>query len=132
MSGGSPSELLRRLFELYEREGVEAVLPLVAPDAVLVVPPTMSAEPDTYEGHEGTRRYFAGFDGAIDDVQFTLREAHDETPTSVLAAMEVKGVGATTGIPIALDVVLECHVRGGRVVRMVAHPDIATARRESR
>lgn len=123
-----PSELLRRLFELYEREGVEAVLPLVAEDAELVVPPSMSAEPDTYRGHDGTRRYFAGFDGAIDDVRFTLREMHDETPDSVLAVMEVKGVGATTGIPISLDVALECHARGGRIVRMVAHPDVATAR----
>jgi ketosteroid isomerase-like protein len=129
---GSPSDLLRRLFELYEREGVEAVLPLVSPDSVLVVPPSMSAEPDTYEGHDGARRYFAGFDGAIDDVRFNLRETHDESPDSVLAVMEVTGVGATTGIPISLDSVLECHVRGGRIVRMVAHPESATARGESR
>ena len=124
------SEVLRRLFDLYEREGVEAALTLVAPDSVLVVPPSMSAEPDVYEGHAGARRYFAGFEGAIEDVRFLLRETHDETQNSVLAVMEVSGTGATTGIPITLEAVIACDVRDGRVVRMVAHPDLATARNE--
>ncbi|HLM09816.1 MAG TPA: nuclear transport factor 2 family protein [Thermoleophilaceae bacterium] len=124
------SGVLRRLFELYEREGVDAALTLVAPDSVLVVPPSMSAEPDVYEGHAGARRYFAGFDGAIDDVRFLIRETHDETPDSVLAVMEVTGTGATTGIRILFEAVVECEVRDGRVVRMVAHPDLATARGE--
>ena len=33
------------------------------------VPGSMSAEPDVYEGHAGARRYFAGFDGLIDEVR---------------------------------------------------------------
>jgi glycerophosphoryl diester phosphodiesterase len=32
----------------------------------------MAAEPDVYEGHGGARRYFAGFEGLLEDVRFDL------------------------------------------------------------
>ena len=32
--------------------------------AFIEIPPDLSAEPDVYLGHEGVRRYFAGFDGS--------------------------------------------------------------------
>jgi ketosteroid isomerase-like protein len=109
---------------------VEAALPLLADDVVVVVPPALSAEPDVYEGHEGARRYFAGFDGAIDEVRFDLRQILDARPDSVIALMTVSGVGAATRIPIEIDAVLVCTAGEGRIVRMAPHPDLEAARND--
>ena len=43
-----------------------------------VVPPSMSAEPDTYEGHEGIRRYFRLFEETVEDLEFVFREVIDD------------------------------------------------------
>jgi ketosteroid isomerase-like protein len=124
------AELLRELFELYRRGGMEAALPLLADDVVVLIPPALSAEPDLYEGHDGARRYFAGFDGAIDEVRFDVREIQDARPDSVLAVMTVSGVGAVTRIPVEIDAVILCTARDGRIVRMAAYPDLEAARNE--
>ena len=49
---------------------LDGALELLSEDFVVVVPPSMSAEPDVYEGHAGAIRYFQGFDGLIEDVRF--------------------------------------------------------------
>ena len=57
---------VRQLFERFDPERLEAALELVSEDFVAEIPGSMSAEPDVYEGHDGARRYFAGFDGLIE------------------------------------------------------------------
>ena len=61
---------VRQLFERVSPERLEAALELVSEDFVAEIPGSMSAEPDVYEGHDGARRYFAGFAGLIEDVRF--------------------------------------------------------------
>ena len=80
---------------------MEAALPLLADDVVVVVPPALSAE-RTSTRADGARRYFTGFDGAIDEVRFDLREIQDTCRTPALAVMAVERVGAVTRIPIDL------------------------------
>src|SRR5215210_4088583 len=126
----SASNMVRRLLERYERGGVEDILKLLAPDAVFVVPPETSAEPDVYRGHEGARRYFAGFGGALDDVRFDLLDVHDESPEAALAVIRLSGHGSATRIPVELTVVVTFLVRDGAVARIVAHPDVDSARKE--
>ena len=55
----SSLEVVQRLIERFGAGDVEAALELLPEDIVIVIPPTISAEPDTYEGHAGVRRYFA-------------------------------------------------------------------------
>jgi ketosteroid isomerase-like protein len=76
----SPATVVRRFFERYEQAGVEGALEVISPDAVLVVPPEVSSEPDVYEGLEGGRRYFAGFEGALDDVRFDYSTSRSPSP----------------------------------------------------
>jgi ketosteroid isomerase-like protein len=57
----SNSETMRKAFEGYEAEGWESMLPLLAPDFELTTPPGLAAEPDTYRGEDGMRRYFESF-----------------------------------------------------------------------
>ena len=72
---GSNVEIVRSVFEGYEREGIEGVLETMDENIVIEIPPELSAEPDDYRGHDGVRRYFAGFDGMIDDVRYEADRA---------------------------------------------------------
>ena len=124
----SPSVALRRLFDEYSRGGVDAALGLIATDAVFDVTAGASAEPDTYEGHAGARRYFAGFEGAIDDVGFELVSAEDVGADRALAEVRLTGVGTTTRIPVEQVVAMVFSVRDGQVTRIAAYPELESAR----
>src|SRR4029079_7945252 len=54
-------ELVRRGFEALEVGDAEALIPLVHPEFEMTTPAGLAAEPDTYRGQEGVRRYFDSF-----------------------------------------------------------------------
>jgi ketosteroid isomerase-like protein len=114
----------------YERGGPEAIIDFLAPDAVFVVPPEVSTEPDVYSGHDGARRYFAGFVGAIDGVAFDLDEIEEVAPGALLARVTLRGVGAVSRIPVEQATYMTLQVRNGLVHRIAAHGDLASAQRE--
>ena len=125
-----PSELAQSLFERYQRDGVKSALEVVSPDAVLIVGPETSAEPDTYEGPEGAKRYFDGFEGALDEVRFELLEIHEESDSVVICAVRLSGLGEMTRIPVEQNVLMTFAVRDGLITRIVAHPTMESARAE--
>jgi ketosteroid isomerase-like protein len=115
--------VVRALFERVNSGDVESVIELLAPDARFVVPPEASAEPDTYEGHEGARRYFRGFDGVLDDVRFDLIELEQVSPDTVLAETRLRGRGTTTGIPVEQQTYALFTVRAGLVTGIRPYAD---------
>jgi ketosteroid isomerase-like protein len=121
------SETVRLLYERVNEGGVEAAMDLIAEDFVASVPPSMSAEPDVYEGHEGVRRYFAGFEGLLEDVRFEPLEFVEEDE-AVIVWMRFTGRGATSGIDVAQFAAVVQRVRDGKVTWMEAHPDMDAAR----
>ncbi len=124
------TDTVRAFLAAYERGGTEALIELLAPDAVFVVPPEASMEPDVYEGHEGARRYFGAFEGAIEDLSFELDEVDEVGPGMVLARTRLRGVGAATRIPVEQPGIITFQVRNGLVERIAAHGDLASAQRE--
>ncbi len=112
---GSPETVVRQLFERINSGDVDSALELITTDARFVVPPEASAEPDTYEGHEGARRYFDGFEGILDDVHFGLIDLGEVAPGTILAAVRLSGRGAATGIPVAQETYGVLIVRDGLV-----------------
>jgi ketosteroid isomerase-like protein len=123
----SALQLVRRLFAAFETGDIEAVIDLFSNDFVLVVPPSMSAEPDTYERRDGARRYMAAFDGVVDDVRFRAEELHAEGGC-VLALVNVTGRGAASGLAVDMHAASIIRVRDGEVTSIESHPDLATAR----
>jgi ketosteroid isomerase-like protein len=111
----SPVAVVRALFERANAGEIDGVVELLAPDGVFVVPPEASAEPDTYRGHEGVRRYFSGFDDILDDVRFELIEIDQVIDDTVLATTKLTGRGTTTGIPVEQETFVVLTVRGGLV-----------------
>jgi ketosteroid isomerase-like protein len=123
----SDLELVQRLFAALQAGSIEAVYELISDDFVLVVPPSLSAEPDTYEGPEGARRYMNAFDGVVDDVRFRAEELHAEAGC-VLALVHVSGRGATSGLAVDMEAASIIRVKDGKITGIESHPDLATAR----
>ena len=123
----SDLEVIRAFFERISRADTDAALELVAEDCVLEVPASMSAEPDVYLGHEGARRYMAGWDGLADDVRFEVTGMLEEDE-HVIVSMRTSGRGATSGIDIALDAAVVCRIEGGKITRLHPFPDLEAAR----
>ena len=133
MHGVSESnvEVVRRLFELYASGGMEAALEVLDEQLVIVIPPEMSAEPDSYHGHEGARRYFAGFDGMLEDVRY---EALDLIPEGehVLVRARLAGRGVSSGLEVDLESIVVHSVEGGKVTRIEPYTDLESARKSLR
>jgi len=120
-------EVVRRLFERYASGGIEPTLELMDEDIVIVIPPEMSAEPDTYRGHEGVRRYFAGFEGMLEDVRYEALELIPEGKY-VLARARLAGRGVSSGLEVDLQTVVAHTLEGGKVTRIEPYTDLESAK----
>jgi ketosteroid isomerase-like protein len=119
-------EVVRRLFDNYAEGGIESVLGVLSEDVVIEIPPDLSAEPDVYHGHDGARRYFAGFEGMLDDVRYepiALIPMGDR----VLAHVRLGGRGSSSGLDVDLEAFVVHELADGRVTRMRPYPDLESA-----
>jgi ketosteroid isomerase-like protein len=123
----SSAATVRRLFERFNRDGVESALELISGDFFVEVPGSMSAEPDVYEGHDGARRYLAGFDGLLDDVRFEPIDVVEQGD-AVIVWLRLVGRGAASGIEVDRHAAVVTRVRDGRVTGMYLYEDMAAAR----
>jgi ketosteroid isomerase-like protein len=121
-------DLVRELFERFNGGDGDAVIELLAEDFVAEVPPSLSAEPDVYEGHEGALRYLRAFEGMLEDVRFVPLEFHEEGER-VIVEMVLTGRGASSGIEVEQNAVAVVWFEGGRIKRMQAVPDLESARK---
>ena len=120
-------EVVRELYERINGDDPESIYELLSEDFRAEVPPSLSAEPDVYEGHAGVRRYMDGFQGHLDDVRFEVLELLQEGDR-VIADMVVKGRGAASGIPVEQASAVVHTIVDGKVARMDIHVDFESAR----
>jgi ketosteroid isomerase-like protein len=120
-------EVVRRLFELYATGGMEAALEVMDEEIEIVIPPELSAEPDSYHGHDGARRYFAGFDGMLEDVRYEALELIPEGEY-VLVRARLGGRGVSSGLEVDLESVVAHTVQDGKITRIVPYTDLESAR----
>jgi ketosteroid isomerase-like protein len=121
-------EIVRRLFDQYAEGGLEAILDGADENIVIEIPSDLSAEPDTYHGHDGVRRYFAGFEGMIDDVRYEAFELRAEGDF-VLAHSRMSGRGVSSGLEVNLEVYVLHELAGGKIVRIRPYADLESAER---
>jgi ketosteroid isomerase-like protein len=121
-------EVVRRLFELYASGGVEAALEVLDEELLIVIPPELSAEPDSYRGHEGARRYFAGFAGMLDEIHYDALELIPEGE-HVLVRARLAGRGVSSGLEVDLESIVVHKVENGKVTRVEPFVDLESARR---
>jgi ketosteroid isomerase-like protein len=125
---GSNVERVRMIFDRFAEGGIEGVMELLDEGVLIEIPPELSAEPDEYRGHDGVRRYFAGFDGMIEELRYEpieLIAAGDD----VIAHVRLSGRGVSSGVDVDLETFVLHRLEGGRVVRMRPYSSLEDAKR---
>jgi ketosteroid isomerase-like protein len=122
-------ELIRAVMTAGNRRELDVVADLIHDGFVGIVPPSMSAEPDSYEGAAGVRRYFDLFHEAVDQLEFTVSEIEDAGDWLIVTS-SFSGTGRASGLPLALDAAVGVQIRDGKLYRMEAFPSLDEARRE--
>jgi ketosteroid isomerase-like protein len=114
---GRNLEIIREGFDALSEGGVDALMPLIHPEFEMTTPANLAAEPDTYRGPEGVRRYFDSFYDAMDEVRFEPGEFR-EAGERVIAQSTLIARGRATGIEAKQEVVLVWTLRDELVIRV--------------
>ena len=110
-------ENLRQAYEAFNSGDIGQILAFAHPDFEAVVPPELSAEPDTYRGHDGIRRYFQSFQDAMDEIRFQPERFWD-VGQSVVAVVRVTAKGRRTAIPVEQRIAQVWTIRNGKGIRV--------------
>jgi ketosteroid isomerase-like protein len=110
-------EIVRQGFEALDEGGIDALLPFIHPEFEVTTPAELAAEPTTYRGPRGLRRYFDSFYEAMDKVEF----APDDfiaVGESVVVPVTLRARGRTTGIETEQRIVQIWELIEGRAIRV--------------
>jgi ketosteroid isomerase-like protein len=120
------ADLVRQGFEAMREGDVEALLPFIHPDFEATTPPALAAEPDTYRGIDGIRRYFDTFYEAMDRLSFEPQD-FIQVGERVVVPLTLRARGRTTGIETAQDIVLIWDVKDGKAIRIEVYATLEEA-----
>ena len=115
MSTENVDTLLEGL-EAFNSRDIERILAFLDPDFEADVPPALSAEPDTYRGHEGARRYFESFWETMDEIRFRPQRFWD-AGEAVVVAMRLTAKGRHTAIAVEQRFAQVWTFRDGKATR---------------
>jgi ketosteroid isomerase-like protein len=114
------------LYEAFNSGEFASILELIDADFEAVVPPAFSAEPDTYRGHAGVRRYFESFQDAMSEIRFEPRRTWD-VGHSVVVDARLTARGRRTGIPVEQQFAQLWRIRDGRATAVRTYVSVAEA-----
>jgi ketosteroid isomerase-like protein len=119
-------DLVRRMFDALNGEDIDRVLALTHPEFRAEIPPEISAEPDTYRGHDGIRRYVDSFQEVMRDIRFRPERLWDAGESVVVATL-LTATGKQTGIPVEQRSAGVWSVRDGKVIGSRTYLHLAEA-----
>jgi ketosteroid isomerase-like protein len=119
-------DLVRRANEALNTGGFEALLPFIHPEFSVTTPPGLAAEPDTYNGPEGVRRYFESFYEAMDRVEFVPERFIGVGELTVVPVI-LRARGRTTGIETEQHVVQVWELKDGLAIRVLVFATLEEA-----
>jgi ketosteroid isomerase-like protein len=111
-------EVVRRAMAALASTGVEGMVRHVHPDFEMATPPEVAAEPGTYRGRDGVRRWFDEFYEVMDEVTLDATELEPAGEGAVVGTITIRTRAATTGIETSLQVPVVCDVADGQIVGM--------------
>jgi uncharacterized protein len=118
--------VVRAGFEALSEQGVEGLIPLIHPEFEVTTPPDLAAEPDTYRGPDGVRRYFASFYDAMDEIRFEPRDFL-AAGGRVIVPVALTARGRTTGLEARQEFVMAWTLRDGKATRVEIFGTLAEA-----
>ena len=119
-------EIVRQVFAAFNSEDIGRILALTHPELEVEIRPEISAEPDTYVGHEGMRRYFQTFQDAMDEIRFQPERFWD-AGDAVVVALRLTAKGRQTSIPVEQRSAGVWTIRDGKVVGVSAYVSASQA-----
>jgi ketosteroid isomerase-like protein len=119
-------EIVREVFKDFNSEDIGRIVAAVHPELEVVIPPEVSAEPDTYLGPEGIRRYFQSFQDVMDEIRFEPERLWD-AGDSVVVSLRVTAKGRQTAIPVEQRSAGVWSIRDGQIVRVRSYASLAEA-----
>lgn len=119
--GDDAVSVVRRAFEAFADDGVDALLPFVHEDVVATISSDFSPEPDSYVGHDGMRRYFEGWYEVMDRLDIEVRDAEPVGADQVIGTVHVVARGRATGLESGLSAEALFHLSDGRIDRLSFH-----------
>jgi ketosteroid isomerase-like protein len=119
-------EIVRQLTEAFNGEDMASMLALIAPDFEFEIPPSFSAEPDTYRGHDGVRRYFQSFHDVMSEIRFHP-EHFWEQGEAVVVDIRLTAKGGQTGIPVEQRLAQAWSLRRGKARAVRSYESVSEA-----
>jgi ketosteroid isomerase-like protein len=119
-------DALKGGFEAFNSADIGRILAFIDADFEAVIPAAFSAEPDTYRGHDGVRRYFRSFLEAMDDVRFHAERFWD-AGEKVVVAVRLTAKGKRTAIPVEQRFTQVWAIRDGKALSVRAYLSPAEA-----
>ena len=115
-----------RVFEAFNSEDIERTLALTDPDFEVAVPPEVSAEPDTYRGHDGMRRYWESFQDAMEEIRFEAVRLWDAGEL-VVVEMQITARGRRTAIAVEQRTAGVWRIHDGRALHVSVYASTSQA-----
>jgi ketosteroid isomerase-like protein len=119
-------EIVRQMFEAFNIEDIENIIAFTHPDLLVEIPPEISAEPDTYRGHDGMRRYFRSFQDVMEEIRFEPVQLW-EVGDRVVVAVRLTARGRQTAIRVEQRTAGVWRIRDGKVIEVRAYRSPAEA-----
>jgi ketosteroid isomerase-like protein len=119
-------ETLRQILEAFNSKDIERALALTHPDFDLEVPPDLSAEPDSYRGHDGMRRYWESFEDVMDEIRIEPEQLFD-AGEAVVVAIHLTAKGRRTAIAVEQRSAGVWTICDGKVIRIRAYRSLSEA-----
>jgi ketosteroid isomerase-like protein len=119
-------DVIREVNDAFNSGDLERILAVIDPDFETSVPAQFSAEPDTYRGHDGIRRYFDSFRDVMEEIRFEQMEMRVVEPY-VVVDLRLTARGITTGIPVEQRLAQVWTVRDGRALEVRNFASFAAA-----
>src|SRR2546421_4497515 len=113
-------------FDALNSADLGRILAFIAADFEAVIPAAFSAEPDTYRGHDGVRRYLRSFRDDMDDIRFHPDRFWD-AGDAVVVDVRLTAKGKRTAIPVEQRFTQVWTMREGKAVRVRAYASPADA-----
>ncbi|MBN1527593.1 MAG: nuclear transport factor 2 family protein [Thermoleophilaceae bacterium] len=115
---GDVEAVVRDAFRALAEGGVEAMLPYVHEEFVMITPPELASEPDTYRGPAGVQRWFDSFYEAMDEVRIEPHELRTYGDDLVGIAFRMVARGRTTSLELIQEACARCEVLEGEIRRI--------------
>jgi ketosteroid isomerase-like protein len=111
-------ELTRAGFDALAAGGVEAMLAYVHPEFEMTTLPGQAAEPQTYTGHDGLRRWFETFYEVMDEIAIEPSSYQEIEPNRVLLEFTLRARGQASGIEVKQEARAIATIRDGKMAHL--------------